>query len=109
MNKIAGGYIHKSAGQCIQYPKGEADAYNNIAIGSTILGNPEKGQECFEKALEIFEKSGDKSGILRALNNLESFYRRLNNYKKALEYYQLFHQTDEEILADFPCHYLYSQ
>jgi len=100
LNKLADNYINKSADQCIQYaaealnlsqqlryPRGQANAYNNIAIGSTILGNPGKGREYFEKALEIFEKSGDKKGVAKATNNLGSFYRRLCNYEKALGFY----------------------
>lgn len=100
LNQISNAFINKSADQCIQYadqalklaqqlqyPKGEAYALNYIAIGSIILGNPEKGRECFEKALEIFEKSGEKKGIASTLNNLGSFYKRLSDYEKALEFY----------------------
>lgn len=100
LNKICSAYINKSPDQCIrygtralklaqklQYPKGEAAAFNFIAIGSIILGDPEKGQEYFEKALVIFEKSGEKKGISQTLNNLGSFYKRLSNYEKALEFY----------------------
>jgi tetratricopeptide (TPR) repeat protein/tRNA A-37 threonylcarbamoyl transferase component Bud32 len=98
--QLSSAYIYKSADRCIQYGTqalklarelryagGEANAYNNIAIGSTILGDHEKGRECFEKALDIFEKIGDRNGISRVLNNLGSFYRRLSNYEKALELY----------------------
>jgi serine/threonine protein kinase/Tfp pilus assembly protein PilF len=110
LNKISSAYISKSADQCIQYgtralklaqqlryPKGEANAYNCIAIGNTILGNPGKGRECFEKALEIFEESGDKKGIAKTLNNLGSFYKRLSNYEKALEFYLKAHEIEKRI------------
>jgi tetratricopeptide (TPR) repeat protein/tRNA A-37 threonylcarbamoyl transferase component Bud32 len=101
LNQIASGYISSSADQCIRYarqamelarqlayPAGEANAYNNLAIGTIILGNPQKGQDYFEKALEIFDRIGDPAGSARTVNNLGSYYKRLGNFEKALEYYQ---------------------
>jgi tetratricopeptide (TPR) repeat protein len=101
LNQISSAYIYKSADQCIQYgtralklaqqlryPKGEADAYNYIAIGNTILGNPKKSLECFEKALEIFNQINDRQGVSKTANNIGIFYRRSGDYGKALEFFQ---------------------
>jgi tetratricopeptide (TPR) repeat protein len=100
LNKIADAYVPISAEQCVRYgtralklaqelryPRGEAKAYTNIAIGSIILGQTDKAREFFEKALEIYENSGYRDGVASALNNLGSFYRRVSDYKKALEFY----------------------
>jgi len=67
------------------YPEGEALAYNNIAIGHSVLGDLEKGLRFFDKALEIYKRKNDLPGLSKIINNKGIVYRRSGDYKKALE------------------------
>ncbi|MGD2085723.1 MAG: tetratricopeptide repeat protein [Candidatus Aminicenantes bacterium] len=110
LNQISWNYTHKSADLCIRYarqasvlaqqlkyPQGEANAYKNIAVGSCILGDLEKGREYFQKALQIFVQIKNRAGESKILNNMGIVYGRSGDYDKALELLQQALELAKEI------------
>ena len=81
----------------LEYPEGEAIAYNTMAIATSMLGDLDKGLEYFLKALEIHKKRDDKKGISRVVNNIGIVYRRSGNYEKALEYFYEALKVEQEM------------
>jgi class 3 adenylate cyclase len=74
--------------QKANFTKGQAWAYNRIAMAHSIQGNYPEALKYAQKSLEIFEKSQIFSGMAACLNILGAVYDQQDNYLKAIEYYQ---------------------
>lgn len=70
--------------QKIGYPKGEAQAYNNLGVVEDIAGNWEGVEINYTKALEIRKKLGDKAGIASLYNNIGNLKESLGDNDGAL-------------------------
>lgn len=64
-----------------------ADAYHNIAIAWSCLGDNEKCLLYNLKALVLREQIGNKEMIGTSYNNIGIIYKNMNSYDKALYYY----------------------
>ncbi len=81
----------------INWKKGEANAYNPIAVNNAVKSDYPKALEYFGKALKINEELGNKSGIAVTLGNMGLVYKAQSDYPKALEYFQKALKINEEI------------
>jgi len=53
------------------------------------LGEPDKTQACYHRALEIFQKNDDSQNLSKLYNNLGNLYSNLlNNMYLAMQYYE---------------------
>jgi tRNA A-37 threonylcarbamoyl transferase component Bud32 len=64
------------------------------------LSDYEKALDFHLQALKLNEELGKKTDISGSLHNIGNIYMELAKPHQALEYYQLYHQTDEEILNE---------
>lgn len=64
-----------------------AATYINKGTTLTSLGRLDEAEESFQKALAIYEKTGDQGSISIVLNNLGSVYKARGQLDKALESY----------------------
>jgi CHAT domain-containing protein/Tfp pilus assembly protein PilF len=69
------------------YPKGEANALNNIGVVHRSLGEMQKALEKYNEALPIWRAVGDRAGEASALNSIGAVYYFLGELQKALEKY----------------------
>ncbi len=74
-------------GKEINFYKGVANSYRQIAIVYYIKGEYDKAINNFEKSLITWEEAGDISGVGRAHNNIGIIYFNIGQYDKALENY----------------------
>lgn len=72
----------------IQDDKKQADFFNNQGASSKDNGEYLQALNYYFKALEMYQKSGDKEGIATVTHNIAEVYRHLGEYITALEYYQ---------------------
>ena len=72
--------------------------YNNLGIVMMETSRQEKAREYFQRAIELYKKTSDKTsrerGLLTVLNNIGLTYIRENSFKKALAYYEKGMLTD---------------
>jgi adenylate cyclase len=71
--------------QNLQYPKGEATAWNELGVLEESLGNIEKAIEYYQKALVLRKKLQDLKGIASLYNNLGNAYEGFGDYEMALQ------------------------
>jgi tetratricopeptide (TPR) repeat protein len=92
--------------ECLKIEKKIGDkrkmALTFLAIGSchTQLREYSKALGNLQQALNIGKEIKVKALLKMSYENFSRFYAARGDHKKALEYYQLFHQTDEEILNE---------
>lgn len=64
-------------------------ALNNIGnIYNTILDQPQKALESYEKSIEFLELLKDNIGLATVFNNIGYLHLQKKNYKEALRYFQ---------------------
>jgi len=66
----------------------EADSIRSLGVIAYYQGNPNGGTLCFQQALEVFRRIGDRRGEGGALNNLGVVFYNQGNYAQAQAYYQ---------------------
>lgn len=71
----------------LDFPRGEADAINNLAISFDIRGEYDSSLFYFLEALRIYESINHKSGIARALSNCGMVFQNLDSSRKSLNYH----------------------
>ncbi|MCE7994314.1 MAG: response regulator [Roseivirga sp.] len=76
-----------SLGRRLEFPKGEADAVNNLAISFDIIGEYDSSLFYFLEALRIYETIDHKPGIARALSNCGMVFQNLDSSQKSLNYH----------------------
>ncbi|MCF6170650.1 MAG: sensor histidine kinase [Bacteroidales bacterium] len=69
----------------INYPKGEAQSYNDLGIVYIGNGEFQLALEYFDNALEIRKKLGDTAGIASLYNKMGIVHQKQGNLKLALE------------------------
>lgn len=74
--------------QTLDYPEGEALAYNNIATGYAVNGHYKEALDNFNRALPIFRRTGNSEGVSRTLNNQGNVYTAKSDYDDALDAYK---------------------
>jgi CHAT domain-containing protein len=67
---------------------GEATTLNNIGFVYSALGQNQKAQEYYEKALPIFQEVGYRVGEAATLNNIGGMHSALGQKQKALEFFE---------------------
>ena len=74
-------------------------------ITNYFLGNYDATLKLYFSALSVFEKEKHFIGSLRTLNNIGAVYDRIENFHKAINYYQLciqlFNETPKEIKTEY--------
>jgi tetratricopeptide (TPR) repeat protein len=70
----------------LNFKRGEAEAYNNIAYWFTQKGNYPKALENFLKAIQLAEEVGFDAGLKRSFNNISGVYWSLKDYNTAISY-----------------------
>jgi serine phosphatase RsbU (regulator of sigma subunit) len=74
-------------GKEINFYKGVANSYRQIAIVYYMKGEYDEAIKNFEQSLKTWEEAGDESGIGRAHMNIGIIYFNIGQYDKALENY----------------------
>ncbi len=74
-------------GKEINFYKGVANSYRQIAIVYYIKGEYDKAISNFKQSLKTWKEAGDVSGVGRAHNNIGIIYFNIGQYDKALENY----------------------
>jgi tetratricopeptide (TPR) repeat protein len=69
--------------------------YNNLGAISIEMGKYEEALELFQRSLEIHKQLGDSS-ITNLLSNIGVAYQRLQNFEKAVDYFQQAHVYAEK-------------
>ncbi len=75
----------------------EATALNRVGEGYLEVGNLEKARLYLEKALNLTQQEGDRTGIARSRHNLGTLARRLGDSSTALAQYQQAQQLRQDI------------
>ncbi len=75
--------------QSLNYGRGIADAYKQLAIGNFIITNLSKAKEFNRNALEAYKVISDKKGEGAVLNNMAMIYHNEGKLDQAIQYYQL--------------------
>jgi len=70
--------------QEIQYEKGIAEAFRNLAFCSQALGFLDEGFKFAKDAIVLFEKLGDKKNLAHVYNTLGFIYDHLNEQENRL-------------------------
>ncbi|MFK8104153.1 MAG: adenylate/guanylate cyclase domain-containing protein [Saprospiraceae bacterium] len=83
----------------LNYPKGEAQAYNNQGVVEAIRGNFELATEHYQKALVLRQQLNDQKGVASLYNNIGNLQESLGNYEEALDNYNQSLQL-RELLKD---------
>ncbi len=71
----------------IRLQKSLADAYNNLGIVCAQQARYNQALEYWQKALNIDESLGDKTGIASRTGNIGNIYWYTKDYEKALKYF----------------------
>jgi tetratricopeptide (TPR) repeat protein len=100
LNKIADGLLYVDYNQIeiyanqalqlseeIDYKKGIAESYNNLAIYFREFGVYEQSIDYLFKSLKIMEEINNQAGVARCYNLIGIIYYYLTNYDLSLEYY----------------------
>ena len=69
----------------INYPKGEAQSYNDLGIVYIGSGEFQQALDYFSKAMEIRKKLGDTAGMASLYNKMGIVHQKQGNLKLALE------------------------
>jgi len=77
--------------------QGVIGCQNNIASSYFQLGNYAKTIEFSTKAAEISKKNDSKDDTRIAFKNLYESYQKLNDYRKAFDYYKLYKELNDSI------------
>ena len=88
---LARGYLNEAQtlAHTLKYPKGEAEAYNYLAVIETMNSNYDKAVAHYDKALALRKQINDLKGIGSIYNNLGNLYDERGNFFKAIDYYKL--------------------
>ena len=81
----------------INFPRGKADALNNIGISYDIQGDYQKSLKYMLEALSIYESINYATGKARGYNNAGMVYYNLNDVSKSLEYHLKSLRQEQEI------------
>ncbi|MBK9421897.1 MAG: tetratricopeptide repeat protein [Flavobacteriales bacterium] len=68
--------------------KGQAGAWNNMAILHTRKGEHQLAIDAYEKAMRLFEKAGKEKGVANVLNNIGLIYFLQEDYVPAIDHFQ---------------------
>jgi|GEM_PF-1145363 len=71
----------------LNYPRGIADVYNDMANTHYLKGDYQKAIACHQPAIKIRLQLNQQKKLARSYNNAGSCYERMGDYKKALEYH----------------------
>lgn len=85
-----------SLSDSMDYDRGKGYAYRNLGVIYWIKGNYARANELSYKSLQLFEKIGDKEGILRVLNNIALIDIAQDNYKESIELLRQSRKLSEE-------------
>lgn len=75
----------------------EAEILSNYASGLYNIGRYEEAIDILSEAAAIYKDRGNQKNLSIVYNNIGSAYSKLNNYRKALEYYSLSGETPEAL------------
>ncbi|MCD4702140.1 MAG: tetratricopeptide repeat protein [Candidatus Aegiribacteria sp.] len=81
----------------IDEDRDKSSALNIVGVTYWRMGKYDKALECYLKALNILEDSGDNSGTAPVLNNIGIIYNTMGDRKKALDYYNKSIKICEEL------------
>lgn len=73
----------------IDYPKGEAEANNYLAVIESMNANFDKAVENYQKALALRKRINDLKGIGSIYNNLGLLYDDKGDFYKAIDFHKL--------------------
>lgn len=79
-------YMKKALDYTEEYPLIHANMYLNLAINYRIGSRYKESLEASEKAIEQYNKAGDKLGVAKAYGEMGSNYNYMKNSEKALLY-----------------------
>lgn len=79
-------YMKKALDYTKEYPTKHAEMYLNLAINYRIGSRYKESLEASEKAIEQYEKAGNKQGIGKVYGEMASNYNYMMDSEKALEY-----------------------
>ncbi|MDN4164313.1 tetratricopeptide repeat protein [Cytophagales bacterium LB-30] len=71
----------------IDYPRGQANALNNLGVYHRNRGNYELAIDYYVRALKMHESIENTDGIALTMGNIGNLYSLKGDYDKALEYY----------------------
>ncbi|MEM9822769.1 MAG: adenylate/guanylate cyclase domain-containing protein [Bacteroidota bacterium] len=74
-----------SLSQQLNYPKGEAQAYNINGVVESIQGNIDQATHFYQKALSIREALGDQKGVASMYNNIGNLMEEKGDFVAALD------------------------
>lgn len=83
--------------ESLNYQKGKADVYNNMANTLYLKGDYVKAIGYHKLAINIRKELKDQKRLGRSYNNLGSCYDKTGDYKNALEYFILSLKIKEEL------------
>lgn len=72
----------------INYPKGKADALNNIGVFFDIKGNPQLAIKYYDQGYASYKQLKDSPNMVQAQMNLAMVYTAIGKTKKAINYYE---------------------
>lgn len=81
-------YMKKALDYTKEYPTKHAEMYLNLAINYRIGSRYKESLEASEKAIEQYEKAGNKQGIGKVYGEMASNYNYMMDSEKALNYLQ---------------------
>lgn len=81
----------------LNYPRGEADIYNDLANTYNFKGDYKTAIEYQNLAIPIRIKLNQKKKLAKSYNNTGAFYERLGEYAKALDYNLMSLKIKEEL------------
>src|ERR1044072_3237387 len=72
-----------SLAEKLNYPRGIADVYNDMANTYYLKGDYKKAIECHQHAIQIRKELKHQKKLAKSYNNAGSCYARLGDYKMA--------------------------
>lgn len=79
------------------YPRADADGYGIQGTANWFRSDYPAAQESYTKAIEIYERIGNKRGVANCLSGLGSINKEQGNYPLALDYFQKCLTIQEEL------------
>lgn len=71
----------------IKFLRGEASAYNNLAVIAWIKGSYDKAEELYLSSLSIWKQIGNTNKVYEVKDNLALLYNSTGEWKKSLDLY----------------------